>query len=231
MNFLHNGSRIIIFKVYTNFGDFLQQCALFVEFNFPSRCCGEMIGAEDSSPLLDRLEANSRYRNSAEGGHHFLREVVDLVLELLRAEVQDDVLHSPVESGHLLVNSGEQILGKFYSYYYSSIPATCRQCSCWCLAWSGGRGGRSRARGRAAPSPGTSSTRRRWRRPGQGCVSMSVYSAGGCPPAPARCIRSTAARCRTRGSSRWRPSHCSGWPGTAACSYAVQCCSAGARDT
>ena len=108
MNFLHNGSRIIIFKVYTNFGDFLQQCALFVEFNFPSRCCGEMIGAEDSSPLLDRLEANSRYRNFAEGGHHFLREVVDLVLELLRAEVQDDVLHSPVESGHLLVNSREQ---------------------------------------------------------------------------------------------------------------------------
>ena len=87
MNFLHNGSRIIIFKVYTNFGDFLQQCALFVEFNFPSRCCGEMIGAEDSSPLLDRLEANSRYRNFAEGGHHFLREVVDLVLELLRAKV------------------------------------------------------------------------------------------------------------------------------------------------
>ena len=108
MNFLHNGSRIIIFKVYTNFGDFLQQCALFVEFNFPSRCCGEMIGAEDSSPLLDRLEANSRYRNFAEGGHHFLREVVDLVLELLRAEVQNDVLHSPVEAGHLLVNSREQ---------------------------------------------------------------------------------------------------------------------------
>ena len=122
MNFLHNGSRIIIFKVYTNFGDFLQQCALFVEFNFPSRCCGEMIGAEDSSPLLDRLEANSRYRNSAEGGHHFLREVVDLVLELLRAEVQDDVLHSPVESRHLLVNSGEQILGKFYSYYILLYP-------------------------------------------------------------------------------------------------------------
>ena len=116
MNFLHNGSRIIIFKVYTNFGDFLQQCALFVEFNFPSRCCGEMIGAEDSSPLLDRLEANSRYRNFAEGGHHFLREVVDLVLELLRAEVQDDVLHPPVESGHLLVNSREQIKSKHYSH-------------------------------------------------------------------------------------------------------------------
>ena len=84
-----------------------------------------MIGAEDSSPLLDRLEANSRYRNFAEGGHHFLREVVDLVLELLRAEVQDDVLHPPVESGHLLVNSREKITGKYYSYHillYSLPP-------------------------------------------------------------------------------------------------------------